>query len=367
MSTCRRILPLVFQFLLSGFYLSAAHATHVLLPNSEPAAGATAVALATTHFLRIDGLEIQQRPQQEEVVILSGDGKLEVLEETAGRWVILHSLGYADVDLDLETETITLQPWNVLSGRVEVPGEEGARVSFARWERPRRRDEKGGSIYWTTSVEVAEDGSFSIPRVPDGFGQVGLLREHRHERRINRWREYTQATPVPQKEEITLGGGIFLRGRLDLPSEDLPALITVAPKGDWPSAHGVSDEAGNFKIPGLLPGEYRLTARGISSQSGKSVLQMDFAITEDQTEADLGTLSLESLPFFDAVAEHRAGSNRSAPRRGEARGWQYAPHLSWTTSRSRRPEQADRSSRSGEWKNFTQDSGGTVQWFDSPL
>jgi hypothetical protein len=48
-----------FLFFCSIFFRS--FASVVLLPNGNPASDARAVALASTHFLRIDGLEIDRR------------------------------------------------------------------------------------------------------------------------------------------------------------------------------------------------------------------------------------------------------------------------------------------------------------------
>lgn len=230
-------------------------ATTILLPDSSPAAGALAASLTKEHFVHVTGTGFA-RPK--EPFVVTEIGTLEVTPETAGRWIILHEKGYADATITPETSEVRLDPWCDISGGVAFPHSPGAIVTYHRTERPRRTDDRG-SVFWTSSAAILEDGGFSIRHVPRGHGSVGLQREEKNERRIQRWRDYVRYVDVPSPGPANLAGGVPVSGRIL--AEDLPAIITLASKSPEPTCHGMTDAGGNFEIPGVLPGGYRFSAR----------------------------------------------------------------------------------------------------------
>lgn len=255
-------------------------ATAILLTDGSPATGATAASLTQEHFVHVTGTTFA-RPVEPVAV----DGTLEVTPETAGRWILLHPDGYADTTIDPETTEVRLQPWGDLSGRVVVPHEPGMQVSYHRTERPRRTDERG-SVFWTATAPIGEDGSFSLRHVPQGHGSVGILREKKTTRRIQRWREFVRHVEAPSPGPANLAGGVTVSGRII--ANDLPAILTLASPGPEPSCHGLTDEDGRFAIPGVLPGTYWLSAR---PDLGSATLNIPHrTITVGTEPLDLGDL-----------------------------------------------------------------------------
>ncbi|MCX7869618.1 MAG: hypothetical protein N2322_06670, partial [Terrimicrobiaceae bacterium] len=223
----------------------------ILLPDGSPAAGVQAVSLATEHFVRVAGTSFE-RPVQPVAV----EGALEVTSETAERWIILHPEGWADATLSAETPELRLEPWCDLPG-VAWPAPGGV-VSYHRTEPPRRAGERG-SVFWTGTARIGEDGAFSLRHLPKGHGSVGILREAKNGRRILRWREFVRWVEIPAAVPLELAGGATVSGRIVAP--DLPAIVTLASKGPATTCHGLTDEQGRFTIPGVLPGKYWRSAR----------------------------------------------------------------------------------------------------------
>jgi hypothetical protein len=264
------------------FFLFLSAAT-ILLPDGAPASGAQAVPLATAHFVHVTGITFA-RPTEPEAV--SPQGWLPISSQTAGRWVILHERGWGDVEITPETEIVRLEPWADVSGSVATPLPDGAMVSYHRVERPRQNDERG-TIFWTATARVAEDGSYSLRHVPTGLGSVGVLREAKSDRRVLRWRDYPRMVDVPSAGPLNLEGGVAVTGRIV--TGDMPALITLAPKKPEATCHGLTDDEGHFSIPGVLPGAYRLTARPDHGSATQNIPHRDIAIGSEPL--DLGELS----------------------------------------------------------------------------
>jgi hypothetical protein len=259
-------------------------AATILLPDGSPADGATAVALAKEHFAHVTGTSFVQPT---EPILVAQDGTLEVTAETAGRWIILHEQGYADATILPDTAEVRLDPWCDISGFVEAPHSPGALVSYHRTERPRHTDDDRGRVFWTSSAPIQEGGGFSIRHVPRGHGSVGLQREEKNNRRIQRWRDYVRFVNVPSPGPANLAGGVPVSGRIL--AEDLPAIITLASKGPEPTCHGMTDLEGHFSIPGVLPGNYRLSARPDFGSATTNIPHRD--ITVGTEPLDLGELN----------------------------------------------------------------------------
>lgn len=260
-----------------------AQAATILLPDGSPAAGARAVSLAGESFVRVTGAEFV-RPV--EPVVVGDGGDLVVTPETAGRWLILHERGWADAALLPETAELRLDPWSEVSGTVSAPHAPDTLVSYHRTERPRRKDD-GGSIFWSSTAPVAEDGSFVLRQVPRGHGSVGILHEARNERRVQRWRDFVRWVQVPSLGPVHLAGGVAVSGRIV--AGDLPAMITLASRDVNPTGHALTDADGRFTIPGVLPGKYRLFARPDLGRATKSIPHRDVEV--GTAPLDLGDLA----------------------------------------------------------------------------
>lgn len=258
-------------------------ATTILLPDGTPADGGCAASLAKDHFVHVTGTRFA-RPVKPELV--TEDGTLEVTPETAGRWIILHQNGYADTTITPETAEVRLDPWCDISGTVAVPHAPGAQVTYHRTEGPCRADDRG-SVFWTSSTTAREDSTFVLTHVPRGHGSIGLQREAKNERRIQRWRDYVRYVDVPSPSPGILAGGTIVSGRIR--ADDLPAIITLASKGPAPTAHGLTDSRGRFEIPGVLPGEYRFSARPDLGSGTLNIPHCD--ITVGTEPLDLGEIS----------------------------------------------------------------------------
>lgn len=260
----------------------------VLLPDGSPAAGVQSVSLTKSRFAHVVG-DAFQRPIKEEVILTNESGVLEVTPDTAGRWVLLHSQGWADTVITPETAELHLKPWQNLSGKISAPFEPGAEAFYARTELPQRDRENPGTIYWTSRAPIAADGGFLFTQVPTGHGSVGILREWKIDRRELRWRDYPQAVVVPQENPIALGGGVTVSGRIVAPGTEFPHLITLAPLFPGPAHHGLTDDAGLVSIPGVRPGRYRLTTRPILGWNYKNPVIKNFSVIDHPVE--LGAIS----------------------------------------------------------------------------
>lgn len=258
-------------------------ATAILLPDGSPATGAQAASLAKEHFVHVTGTGFA-RPN--EPLVVGENGTLEVTQETAGRWILLHDKGYADTTITPETSEVRLNPWCDVSGGVAFPHSPGAIVTYHRTERPRRNDDRG-SVFWTSSASILENGGFSIRHVPRGHGSVGLQREEKNERRIQRWRDYVRCVDVPSPGPANLAGGVPVSGRIL--ADELPAIITLASKGPEPSCHGLTDSEGRFEIPGVLPGEYRFSARPDLGSATINIPHRDISVGTESL--DLGEIA----------------------------------------------------------------------------
>lgn len=263
--------------------VATANTATIMLPDGTPAAGARAVPLAKERFVSVLD-DTFQRPK--EVAMVGADGLLEVSDETTGRWVILHPQGYADTEILPNTAEIRLKPWLALDGKLTVAAPKGARVSYQRHERPRRSDEHGGSIHWTSRAEVHDDGSFHLDRIPAGRGEIGLFREVKTDRREFRWRDFPRAVTAPRDEPIEIGGGVDVSGRIV--ADNLPAVLSLTPESHAPISYGLTDADGRFRIPGIQPGAYRLTARPDLGQATLNIPQRDFVVGTGPV--DLGEL-----------------------------------------------------------------------------
>ncbi|MBE2204811.1 MAG: carboxypeptidase regulatory-like domain-containing protein [Chthoniobacterales bacterium] len=265
-----------------------AHAsgTRVLFPDGSSAGGARAIPLVKTHFARIVDGAFEGLFDSEKPVTIPADGGLEVTQETAGRWVILHERGWADVVLAAETPEVRLQEWNSIAGKTSVPHTASGKVRFLRTERPRERNETGGGIFWTSQASVGEDGNFVISKVPSGSGTVGVLSEVKTDRRVSRWLDYPQAIHVPAESPVLLGGGNVVSGKIR--AAWVPASVTLTPASPGPPYHGHSDETGRFAIPGILPGEYFLRARPESRKASRSLPARKIRV--EDAPLDLGEL-----------------------------------------------------------------------------
>jgi hypothetical protein len=279
-------------------------AATILLPDGSPANGALAVSLTKEHFAHVTGTSLA-RPT--EPVLVAEDGTLEVTAETAGRWIILHEQGYADTTILPDTAELRLEPWCDISGSVAAPHSPGTMVTYRRTEGPRCADDRG-SVFWTSSAPIQEGGGFTIPHVPRGHGSVGLQREAKNERRIQRWRDYVRFVDVPSPGPTHLAGGAAVSGRVL--AEDLPAIITLASKGPEPTFHGLTDAEGTFEIPGVLPGEYRIYARPELGHATINIPHRD--ITVGTLPLDLGELS-GNTPGVEI--DRRVETSADLPRR----------------------------------------------------
>ncbi len=258
-------------------------AVTVLLPDGSPAAGAHAASLAQENFVHVVGTAFA-RPK--EPVAVGEEAKLEVTPETAGRWIILHEQGWADLEITPETDEVRLEPWLDVAGTVLAAHEPEALVSFHRTDRPFRQGDRG-SIFWTSTTPIQSDGSYSLRHLPQGHGSVGLLRVAKNERRIQRWRDYVRFVDVPSPGPANLDGGTEVSGRIM--AEKLPAIVALASRGPEPTCHGLTDAEGRFTIPGVLPGAYRLTARPDLGSATINLPQREIIVGTEPL--DLGELS----------------------------------------------------------------------------
>lgn len=236
-----------------------AMAASVVLPDGSPAEGAKALPLVKAHFVRISDGAFEGLFDSESPITVPADGTLAVSPETAGRWIILHERGWADATLSGETAEVILRPWESVNGKVAAPSGGSAMVRYERSERARERNEIGGAVFWTSRAPIAADGRFCIGRVPSGPGKIGLLRELANGRGTRTWIDFPRAVDIPASAEIELGGGTTVRGKIG--PGWASAALTLIPEAPAPAYYGSSDKEGHFSIPGVLPGEYSISAR----------------------------------------------------------------------------------------------------------
>jgi hypothetical protein len=263
--------------------IAASQATTILLPDGTSAAGAKAASLAVEYFAHVTGIEFA-RPTKP--VLVADDGTLEVTSKTSGRWIILHPDGWADAELSPNTSELRLTPWQEIRGTIETSLSSDAVVSYYRTERPIRQGERG-SVFGTSTATVGSDGTFTMAHVPTGHGSVGIRREAKSERRILKWRDYPQLVEVPQNKPLHLGGGVTVGGRIV--SGKLPAVLSLSSTSVAPSYNTLTEDDGSFAIPGVLPGEYWLTARPDLGQATRNIPQRKFVVGTESI--DLGDLA----------------------------------------------------------------------------
>ena len=269
---------------------AAGGAVSVLLPDGSPASGASAASLRTAIFLEVkngEGVIPYGKPLPE----VPGDGRFEVAETEFGRFVFLHPRGWADVDIGAETREIRLQPWNEIRGNVVPSAGEASRVSFSRVETRGGTAEDRGVVYWTSKATVLADRTFTLGFVPAGRGVLGVEQTASINRRDFRWAAFPKDVQVPVSGPVSLGDpGKVLRGRLPK-STPGPAIVEVNDlDGKRPAFFGMTDAVGVFAIPGLIPGDFRLSARPLDKENGKYHVQREFRVPAEGGDCDLGEL-----------------------------------------------------------------------------
>ncbi len=211
----------------------AANAATVLLPDGRTATGARAVSLATGGYTIVTGTEFADPLKP---ATLSEDGALDVRPKTAGRWVILHPAGWADVEISPETAEVKLEPWNEVPGFIDAPLPPNATISYHRTEPLPRREDKG-IMHWMATTPIASDGTFTLKHAPTGEGTVGLLREAKRGSRFIRWRECPRVFHAPLGGPLIIAGGTTISGRvMDGP---FPAILSLVPKSPGPTHNGL--------------------------------------------------------------------------------------------------------------------------------
>lgn len=282
--TCETFYSLLKKvFLLLLAQGTAAQSATILLPDGSPAAGAKAASLAVEYFVHVKDADFA-RPN--DPLLVADDGALEVTTKTAGRWIILHPDGWADADLSPDIPELRLTPWQEIRGTIETEPQPDAVVSYHRLERPFRQGERG-SVFWTSTAPVGSDGAFTMTHVPTGHGNAGLLREAKSERRVLKWRDYPQAVEVPQNKPLHLGGGVTVGGRIV--TGKLPAVLSLSPRSAAPCYNILTEDDGRFAIPGVMPGEYWLTARPDLGEATHNIPQRKVEV--GTAPIDLGDLT----------------------------------------------------------------------------
>ncbi len=287
-----------------------AGSVQVLLPDGSPAAGATAASVAKAVFLHIrNGAVIKHHGDA--LPVLADDGRIEISDKEFGRWVFLHPAGWADLDVVADTREVRLQPWNEIRGTVDesLRSEEAAIAAFSRIEARGLGPKDQGAVYWTSEAAVAEDGSFLIRNLPSGGGVVGLMREFKNDRRIQRWKDFPMVVMVPRKEPVQIARtGAEVRGKLAR-NIAVPAMATITDRaGKTPPHFAVTDGEGAFAVPGIPAGEYRIALRPMDAGGGKFHIQREFSLREGELRADLGELD-DSSPDVEVYrqVEYPAG------------------------------------------------------------
>jgi hypothetical protein len=295
----------------------------VLLPSGAPAAKAMSASLRSLRFVEIRNGNIV-KPLGQPLSEVRSDGRFEVPEAEFGRFVFLHPQGWADEDIGAETREIRLQPWNEISGRVIPSAGEVSRVTFFQTEPWKGASKDSGAVYWTSKTTVNADRTFTLGFLPSGRGVYGVERGYSFGSRTFRWSDYLQEIQLPVAGLVSLGEtGLILRGRLPR-SIVGPAIIEVNDR-TWkrPAFFGVTDASGAFAIPGLVPGDFRVTARPLDEGLGKYHSQREFSISADVREFDLGELPepapdvevFRQIEYPDGLAEKiRAEAIKKSPQ-----------------------------------------------------
>lgn len=262
----------------------------VVLPDGTPAAGATAASLVGGSFLHIRNGEVIKH-YSKALPVLSEDGHIEIPEKEFGRWVFLHPEGWADTIISANVREVHLESWKTLRGILapDLRGDPPATVGFSRLENRVMTPDDPGNVYWTSEAATAEDGSFSLWHLPSGVGVVGLMREFKNDRRIQRWKDFPREVTVPSDTPVSLSRtGVDVRGRLE-PGLAAPALVTLFDLvGRMPPHFGVADRDGVFVVSGVPPGRYRMVARPLDASDGRYHLQRELSIGEGGSPVDLG-------------------------------------------------------------------------------
>ncbi len=280
----------VVLLLLSGFAFLRAGTVEVLLPDGSAAAGAKTACIAKAMFLHISNGEVLQH-YGDALPVLPANGRITVPDEDAGRWVFLHPGGWADVDISSGTRKVQLEPWNEIRGEIDAALGNGvpATAGFSRVETRGLGANDRGAVYWTSEAPVGGDGKFVLERVPSGSGVVGLMREFKVGRRVQRWKEYPVVVEIPAARTVRVGGaGVEVRGRVAV---DGPALVAISGRsGQSPSYFGVTGEGGSFVVAGVPPGDYRIVIRPMDRDGGEYHVQHEFAVVATDASVDLGEI-----------------------------------------------------------------------------
>ena len=290
--------------LLLGIASLHAGDVRVLLPDGSPAAGATATPVAKAVFLDIrNGAVIKH--YGEALPILGDDARIEVADKESGRWVFLHPTGWADVDVVADTREIRLQPWNEIRGTIgeSLRIKEHATVEFSRIEARGLGPKDQGAVYWTSEAAVAADGGFVIGNLPSGSGVVGLMREFKNDRRIQRWKDFPMVVEIPCKEPVHIAPtGAEVRGKLAR-NIAVPAMVTITDRaGKTPPHYGPTGGEGGFAVPGIPAGDYRIVVRPLDADDGKFHIQREFSVREGEPFVDLGELD-DSSPDVEVYRQ----------------------------------------------------------------
>lgn len=274
---------------LPGSAVVRAGTVEVLLPDGSPASGATAASVAKAVFLHIKNGEVIKH-YGDPLPVLPEDGRMTISDADAGRWVFLHPLGWADANVSAETRKIQLGAWNTIRGEIDrsVKRETPGAVSFSRIEAPADR----GGVFWTSEAPVNDDGTFVMDRVPSGRGTVGVAREFKNDRRVQRWKDYPMMLTVPQGQSVHLGGeGVEVRGRVAAATDERRSLASIMDRtGQHPPYFGITSADGTLAIPGVLPGDYRIALRPLDDKFGRSHVQREFTVGPADSVVDLGEL-----------------------------------------------------------------------------
>lgn len=282
----------------------------VLLPDGSPAVGATAAAVAKAVFLHIRNGAVIKR-YGEALPVLAADGRIEVSDKEFGRWVFLHPAGWADLDVVADTQEVRLQAWNEIRGTIgeSLRTKEPATAGFSRIEARGLGPKDEGAVYWTSEASVADDGSFVIGNLPTGAGVVGLMREFKNNRRIQRWKDFPVDVVVPRKDPVQIARtGAEVRGKLAR-NIAVPSMVTITERaGKIPPRFGVTDGEGVFAVPGIPAGDCRIVIRPLDADNGKFRIQREFAVRDGESLADLGELD-DSSPDVEVYrqVEYPAG------------------------------------------------------------
>lgn len=306
----------------------------VLLPGGEPAEGATVGLASEERRASLKEGRWDRSQNSAELVTTDAAGRFSFpLLEEPFLLIAVHDQGYGELTHKefAESKQIKLQAWGRLEGKVVVgdKADAGREVSFQlkRPERPRM-----GMPVWNYGYQTKtdDDGRFQFERVipgPGSLSRVVVTKMDRSEQHTPCWQ-----TPVEIKEgkttETIIGGtGRPVLGRIVLDRQPDAAIdwttnepVTLE-RWDKASAKrteiyaryaGNIDKAGQFIIPDVPAGDYRLSvpvnlpptpnACGAGNAIGRA--ELEFSVPEmpggrSDQPLELGTIEAKLFDTLD--------------------------------------------------------------------